>query len=65
MIDISSTLAVLTLGNITGLSPALLHILLLYQIEVDNILADFLAIGALYFEMPVSLCRLLDASDIF
>ena len=65
MIDISSTLAVLTLGNIAGLSPALLHILLLYQIEVDVILADFLAIGALYFEMPVSLCRLLDASDIF
>ena len=35
------------------------------KVEVDDVVHDGLTVGALYLEVPIGLCRLLDRRNIF
>ena len=60
MFDAACPFADPTLLDEAGLSSATGHVLLLYEVEVDDIFVRLVAVGAPHFEMPVLLRRYVD-----
>ena len=60
VVDISTSFAVLALGDVAGRSTTPLDFAPLNEIEVDDILADGLTIRAFDFEVPISVLSAFD-----